>query len=174
MNSEFAIRQFVCHCNVNSIQNSSTVSNPTIEPYCILLPRTLPCRTVWQNTNSLLSKVFQSWLTWENTNSLLSKVFQSWFICNMLYFVGGEPCLWECEGSWWLGCKQRRQWSMGGCHEKVGRIAVATFFNFFKQKKEIIFKVLFLLHVYCTWMLREKLIILSVVLVALLVRCFPW
>ena len=34
-NSEFAICHVVRHGNVNSIQNPSTVTNPTMEPYCI-------------------------------------------------------------------------------------------------------------------------------------------
>ena len=46
-NSEFAICHVVRHGNVNSIQNPSTVTNPTMEPYnSFLLPLTLPCRTV--------------------------------------------------------------------------------------------------------------------------------
>ena len=44
-NSEFAICHVVHHGNVNSIQNPSTVTNPTMEPNCILLPLTLPYRT---------------------------------------------------------------------------------------------------------------------------------
>ena len=52
--SEFAICHVVHHDNVNSIQNPSTVTNPTMQPYCILLPLTLPCRTTWQIANSLL------------------------------------------------------------------------------------------------------------------------
>ena len=53
--SEFAICHVVSHGNVNSIQNPSTATNPTMEPYCILLPLTLPCRTTWQIANSLIS-----------------------------------------------------------------------------------------------------------------------
>ena len=47
ISSEFAICHVVRHGNMNSIQNPSTVTNPTMEPYCrpILLPLTLPCRT---------------------------------------------------------------------------------------------------------------------------------
>ena len=41
--SEFAISRIVCHGNVNSIQNPSTVTNPTKELYCILLPLSLLC-----------------------------------------------------------------------------------------------------------------------------------
>ena len=42
--SEFAICHVLRHGNVNSIQNPSrpTVTNPTMEPYCILLSLTLP------------------------------------------------------------------------------------------------------------------------------------
>ena len=35
-------------------KNHSTVSNPTMELYCFLLPITLQCRTTWQIANSLL------------------------------------------------------------------------------------------------------------------------
>ena len=52
--SEFAICHVVRHGNVNSIRNPSTVTNSTMEPFCILLPLTLPCRTTGQITNSLL------------------------------------------------------------------------------------------------------------------------
>ena len=44
-NSEFAICHVVRHGNVNSFQNPSTVTNPTMGSYCIRLPLTLPCRT---------------------------------------------------------------------------------------------------------------------------------
>ena len=37
-NSEFVICLVVRHGNANSIQNPSTMTNPTMEPYCILLP----------------------------------------------------------------------------------------------------------------------------------------
>ena len=40
--SEFAICHVVRHGNVNSIQNPSTLTTPTMTPYCILLPLTLP------------------------------------------------------------------------------------------------------------------------------------
>ena len=43
--SEFAICHVVRHGNVNSIQNPSTVTNSTMEPYYILLLLTLPCCT---------------------------------------------------------------------------------------------------------------------------------
>ena len=52
--SDFAICHVVRHGNVNSIQNPSTVTNLTMEPYCILLSLTLLCRTTWQIANSLL------------------------------------------------------------------------------------------------------------------------
>ena len=45
VNSEFAICHVVRHGNVNSIQNPTTVTNPTMALYCILLPFTLPCCT---------------------------------------------------------------------------------------------------------------------------------
>ena len=51
----FVICHIVRYGNVNSIQNPSTVINPTMKPYCILLPLTLPCRTTWHITNSLIS-----------------------------------------------------------------------------------------------------------------------
>ena len=41
--SEFAICHVVRHGNVNSIQNSSTLINPTMELYYIFLAHTLPC-----------------------------------------------------------------------------------------------------------------------------------
>ena len=53
-NSEFAIQHFVRHGNVNVIQNRSTVTNPTMEPYSIFLPLTLPCRTTCKIANSLM------------------------------------------------------------------------------------------------------------------------
>ena len=53
-NSEFAICHAVRHGNVNSIHNPSTVTNPTIEPYCIFLSLTLPCRTTCKIANSLV------------------------------------------------------------------------------------------------------------------------
>ena len=54
--SEFAICPVVRHGNVNSIQNPSTVTNPTMGPYCILLLYTLPCFTTWQIANSQLCR----------------------------------------------------------------------------------------------------------------------
>ena len=42
-NIEFAIYHVVRDGYVNSIQNPSTVTNPTMEPYCILLPLMLSC-----------------------------------------------------------------------------------------------------------------------------------
>ena len=51
---EFAICYVVCHGNVNSIQNPSTVTNPTMGPYWILLPLTLPCQTTWQIASSVI------------------------------------------------------------------------------------------------------------------------
>ena len=39
----------ICHSNAIFIQNPTTVTNQTMELYCILLPFTLPCRTTWQN-----------------------------------------------------------------------------------------------------------------------------
>ena len=56
--SEFLICHFVLHSNVNSIQNPSTVTNPKIEPCCILLPLTLTSRTTWQITNLQLSLLY--------------------------------------------------------------------------------------------------------------------
>ena len=47
-NSEFAIWNVVLRGNVNSIQNPFTVTNPSMEPYCVLLPLKMPCRTTWQ------------------------------------------------------------------------------------------------------------------------------
>ena len=38
-------------------KNPSTVTNPTIEPYCVLLSLALPCRTTWQIANSKLFNV---------------------------------------------------------------------------------------------------------------------
>ena len=55
LHSEFAIWHVVPHSNINSIQNPSTVTNPTMEPYCILLPLTSPCHTTWQIANSLIT-----------------------------------------------------------------------------------------------------------------------
>ena len=55
-NSEFAICPIARHGNANSIQNLSTVTNTTMELYCILLPLTLPCCTTWQIANSLMTK----------------------------------------------------------------------------------------------------------------------
>ena len=53
--SEFAIYAVVRHGNANSIQNPSSVTNPTMELYCIFLPLMLPCCTTWQIANSLLT-----------------------------------------------------------------------------------------------------------------------
>ena len=36
----------------------STVTNPTMELYCILLPLTLPCHTTWQIANSLVAAAY--------------------------------------------------------------------------------------------------------------------
>ena len=44
---------------MNSIQHPSTVTNPAMASYCIILPLTLPYPTKWQITNSLLEVVFQ-------------------------------------------------------------------------------------------------------------------
>ena len=56
--SEFVIYCIVRHGNTNSIQNPSTVTYPTMELYCILLPLMLLCRTTWQITNSLLLQIW--------------------------------------------------------------------------------------------------------------------
>ena len=54
-NSEFGLCHVVRHGNANSIQNPSTATNPTMEPYnCVHLPLKLPGRTMWQIANSLL------------------------------------------------------------------------------------------------------------------------
>ena len=45
VNSELAICPVARHGNANSIQNLPTVTNLTMELYCILLPLTLPCCT---------------------------------------------------------------------------------------------------------------------------------
>ena len=37
-NSELTICHVARHGDVNSVQNPSSVTNPTKEPYCILLP----------------------------------------------------------------------------------------------------------------------------------------
>ena len=58
---EFAICQVVRHGNVNSIQNYSTVTYPTMEPFCIFPPITLPCCTTRQMANSQISLVTSSW-----------------------------------------------------------------------------------------------------------------
>ena len=47
----FAICNIVHHCNMDSIQNPSTVTNQTMESFSILLPHTLPWCTTWQITN---------------------------------------------------------------------------------------------------------------------------
>ena len=39
--------------NANSIQNSCIVTNLTMEPFCILLPLTLPYRTMCKFANSI-------------------------------------------------------------------------------------------------------------------------
>ena len=52
--SKFVICQVVRSGIVNVIQNPSFVTNLTMEPYCILLPLTLLCRTTWQIANSLI------------------------------------------------------------------------------------------------------------------------
>ena len=60
--SESQKQQWVCdlsRCtprNVNSSQNTFTMTNPTMRPYCILL-NTLPCRTTWQITISLFQTI---------------------------------------------------------------------------------------------------------------------
>ena len=46
VSSEFAICHVVRHDNANSIQNPCTLTNPAIEPYCILLAWRLRCRAV--------------------------------------------------------------------------------------------------------------------------------
>ena len=48
--SEFSICPVVLHGNANSIQNPSSVTNPTIKFYCCLLPFTLPCCTTRQKS----------------------------------------------------------------------------------------------------------------------------
>ena len=53
-NIAFARCPVVRYGNVNSIQNPSTVTNPTMGHYCILLLNTLPCCTTWQIAKSLL------------------------------------------------------------------------------------------------------------------------
>ena len=55
--SDFAICPVVGlrHGNANSIQNASSVTNPTMELFCIRLSFTLPCCATWQIANSLLN-----------------------------------------------------------------------------------------------------------------------
>ena len=43
---EFAICHVVRHGNVNSIQNTYTVINPTMEPYCIRIA--VPCNVTFR------------------------------------------------------------------------------------------------------------------------------
>ena len=59
----------------NSVQNTSTVINPTMDVNCILLPFTLPCSTTWQISNSLLSK--QPHITL-NVLYFVKRIFQKW------------------------------------------------------------------------------------------------
>ena len=54
--SEFAICHVVRHCNVNSIQNPHTVTDPTMEPYCILLPQVYVAMPYNRTNRKLISE----------------------------------------------------------------------------------------------------------------------
>ena len=94
-NSEFVIYPAVFHSNANSIQNPSSLTNPTMELYCILLPLTLLCRTTWQIANSLLS--FWLIIFGEALYSLLkNKQINAAWLCfwsvHNILCLG--PCIW--------------------------------------------------------------------------------
>ena len=54
-NSEFAICHLVRHGNVNSIQNPSTMTNPTMEPAPLLSSATYIIAVLYNVTNQKLT-----------------------------------------------------------------------------------------------------------------------
>ena len=78
--SECAIIHNVHHCNVKFIQNCSTMTNMTMEPYCIILQLTLPCRTMSIITNSLMSHIDSPYL----------RIIFPICIYSYLFFISGQ------------------------------------------------------------------------------------
>ena len=54
-NSELAICHVLRHSNMNSIQNPFTLTNPTMEPYCTLLPLMLQTHYSLQVTHNYIA-----------------------------------------------------------------------------------------------------------------------